>query len=252
MPPPQVTIIPPPAASIASATVLLPSATIQPTPTVGPTVDPACVLFNANSDLLLPIVNRDSELSRDFEPPDLITPSLAYRNAYIVPIKIRQLVVEPLRKLFGAANEADLNIIAVSGYRSYEEQAVAYDKWQQRYPNRASTISAPPGHSEHQLGTAIDFSTSTMEEQYGELFHTDFFILPEGRWLYDNSAKFGFVLSYPAWAEKVTGYQWEPWHYRYVGVELAQYLVTYKMTLTEYVKQCAPTPTPQPTSLTHP
>ena len=203
-------------------------------------IDPECEPYRANLDLLMPVVNRDSGLTRDFEPPDLETPSLLYRNSYIVPIKIRKAVVQPLKDVLAAANDFGLQIIAVSGYRSYEEQAVTYEKWQRLYPDRASTISAEPGHSEHQLGTAIDFSTSYMEEQYGQFFHTDFFKLPEGRWLYDNSPKYGFTLSYPAWAEQTTGYQWEPWHFRYVGVELAQFLFERQMTLSEYIAKCAP------------
>lgn len=232
-PPPQVSI------TLAATPTPLPVSTPAPA-TAAPTADPECALYNANLDLLSPVVNRDAGLSSDFEPPDLETPSLLYRNSYIVPIKIRKAVVQPLKDMLAAANDFGLQIMAVSGYRSYEEQAVAYEKWQRQYPDRASTISAEPGHSEHQLGTAIDFSTSYMEEQYGQFFHTDFFKLPEGRWLYDNSPKYGFTLSYPAWAEQTTGYQWEPWHFRYVGVELAQYLFERQMTLSEYVARCAP------------
>jgi D-alanyl-D-alanine carboxypeptidase len=240
VPPPQVTILQP----TASRTASLP-ATSQPRPSQvptlpSPTVDPECALFHASLDLLLPPVNRASGLTRDFEPDDLESPALAYRNAYIVPIKVRAPVIPPLLKLLGAANEAGMKIMAVSGYRSYEEQAVAYEKWRELYPDRASTISAEPGHSEHQLGTSIDFSTPALQEQYGEVFHTDFFRLAEGRWLYDYSPQYGFTLSYPAWAEQVTGYQWEPWHFRYVGVELAQYLFAEQITLTEYLSRCAP------------
>lgn len=212
-----------------------------PTP-AAPTaaLDPECELYRAGADLLTPVVNRESGLASDFEPPDLETPSLMYRNSYIAPIRIRAAAVQPLKDMLGAANDFGLQIMAVSGYRSYEEQAVAYEKWRRLYPDRASMISAEPGHSEHQLGTAVDFSAPFMEERYGQLFHTDFFKIDEGRWLYDNSAKYGFTLSYPAWAEQATGYQWEPWHFRYVGVELARYLFERKLTVSEYVAGCTP------------
>jgi D-alanyl-D-alanine carboxypeptidase len=245
VPPPQVTILQPSPTAAASPGPGQGQAATEPRPSPvpslpSPTVDSECALFHANLDLLLPLVNRDSGLTRDFEPADLETPALAYRNAYIVPIKIRAPVIQPLLRLLGAANEAGMKIVAVSGYRSYEEQAVAYEKWRELYPDRAPTISAEPGHSEHQLGTSIDFTTPTLQEQYDEVFHTDFFRFPEGRWLYDYSPQYGFTLSYPAWAEQVTGYQWEPWHFRFVGVELAQHLFAEKITLTEYLARCAP------------
>ncbi|MBM4422693.1 MAG: M15 family metallopeptidase [Chloroflexi bacterium] len=235
---------PPPQVQITFAGTPTPDPALAPIPktTLTATPDPACALYIADSHLLTPIVDRDSALTADYEPLDLETPSLAYRNSYIVPIRIRAEVIQPLKDMLGEANEFGLQIMAVSGYRSYEEQAVAYEKWKRLYPDRADTISAAPGHSEHQLGAAIDFSAPFMEEQYGQLFHTDFFKIDEGRWLYDNSPRFGFTLSYPAWAEQTTGYQWEPWHFRYVGVELAQELVSRKITLAEYLAQCAPAP----------
>ncbi len=235
-PPPQVTIIQ--QTTVPALLTLPPAATASLLPTATP--NPECALFDVNVDLLLPVVNRNSGLASDFEPPDLETPALAFRNAYIVPIRVRKVVLQPLYDLLAAANEAGLHVIAASAYRSYQEQAVAYETWKRRYPDRAETFSAAPGHSEHQLGTVVDFSTSFMQADYGEVFHTDFFKLAEGRWLYDYSPQYGFTLSYPAWAEQVTGYQWEPWHFRYVGVALAQYLFEKKMTLTEYLGRCAP------------
>jgi LAS superfamily LD-carboxypeptidase LdcB len=233
--------LPPPIVQITPGLTLSPTSPSASTPAPlapTPTINPECALFSANTDLLTPIVNRDSGLPPDFEPADLETPHLEFRNAYIVSIRVRQIVLEPLYQLLEAANAQGLQIIAASGYRSYEEQAVAYESWKKEFPDRADTISAKPGHSEHQLGTAIDFSASYMQEEYGQVFHTDFYKKPEGWWLYENSYKYGFTLSYPAWAEQVTGYQWEPWHFRYVGVELATYLFEAKRTLKEYLAGC--------------
>lgn len=203
------------------------------------TVDPECALYQANLDLLTPVVNRDAGLDRNFVPANLQTPQIAFRNAYIVPVQVPGVVLPPLYDLLNVSNEAGLQLMVVSGYRSWSEQQLAYEKWTQLYPDRVSEISALPGYSEHQLGTAIDFSTPYMEEQYQNLFHTNFFYTVEGQWLNDNAAKFGFTLSYPSWATAVTGYAWEPWHFRYVGVALAQELNERQLTLIEYVRVCA-------------
>ena len=216
----------------------LPSPTAPPTFAV-PTVDPECALYQANLDLLAPIVNRDAELARDFVPANLQTPQLAYRNAYIVPVTVREAVLQPLYDLLAVSNDSGLQIMVVSGYRSWTEQKIAYDKWTELYPDRAPEISALPGHSEHQLGTAVDFSTPYMEGLYQNLFHTNFFYTVEGQWLNDNAAKFGFTLSFPSWGIEQTGFAWEPWHFRYVGVALAQELNERQLTLIEYVRVCA-------------
>lgn len=240
-PAPTPTFTPVPATAVptlAATPTNLPSPTAPPTLAV-PTTDPECVLYQANLDLLTPIVTRDIEVSRDFIPTNLETPSLAYRNSYIVPIQLRDIVIGPLKAMLEASNQAGLQITAVSGYRSWSEQQIAFEKWNQLYPDRAASFSAQPGHSEHQLGTAVDFSTPYMESLYDNLFHTNFYYTPEGQWLNDNAASFGFTLSYPSWAVDETGYEWEPWHYRYVGVQLAQELSERRLTLIGYMVGCS-------------
>jgi len=135
-------------------------------------------------------------------------------------------------------NQAGLSIWVMSGYRSYSDQELAYEKWLKLYPDRAPDISAVPGHSEHQLGTVVDFSTPYMDNLYNDFFNVAFFNTPEGQWLNKQAAYYGFTLSYPAWATQVTGYAYEPWHYRYVGI-LARDLLTRNVTLTQYLHECA-------------
>jgi len=224
--------------TVEATPTLLPSPTPPPT-LAEPTTDPECALYQANPDLLTPIVNHDIELEKTFVPPDLETPQLAYRNAYVVPITIRHVVIQPLLDMMTASNNAGVQIMVVSGYRSWAEQQAAYEKWSQLYPDRANGISALPGHSEHQLGFAIDFSTPYMEGLYQNLFHTNFYYTAEGQWLNENAAKFGFTLSFPSWGVDQTGYAWEPWHYRYVGVALAQELIDRHVTLIEYIRECS-------------
>ena len=224
--------------AIIATPTTLPSPTAPPTVAV-PTTDPECAQYRNNLDLLAPVVSRDVELDKNFAPPDLETPELAYRNAYVVPVTVRHIVLQPLYDMLNASNDAGMQLMVVSGYRSYAEQKVAYDKWTQLYPDRANGISALPGHSEHQLGLAIDFSTPYMEGLYQNLFHTNFFYTVEGQWLNENAARFGFTLSFPSWGVEQTGFDWEPWHFRYVGVDLAQELSDRRITLTEYIRECS-------------
>lgn len=224
--------------AIIATPTTLPSPTAPATVAL-PTTDPECARYHTNLDLLAPVVGRDVELDRNFVPPDLETPQLAFRNAYVVPVTLRRLALQPLYEMLNASNDAGMQIMVVSGYRSYTEQKVAYDKWTQLYPDRANGISALPGHSEHQLGLAIDFSTPYMEGLYQNLFHTNFFYTVEGQWLNENAAGFGFTLSFPSWGVEQTGFDWEPWHFRYVGVDLAQDLSDRRITLTDYIRECS-------------
>ena len=105
-------------------------------------------------------------------------------------------------------------------------------------PETASILSAPPGFSEHQLGTTIDFSSHELPGIVGEpeiQFHTYFYQTSEGIWLADNAHQYGFALSYPREAFELTGFYYEPWHFRYVGIELATMLYENGTFLTDYL-----------------
>ena len=95
----------------------------------------------------------------------------------------------------------------------------------------AARVSAKPGHSEHQLGTTIDFTTPRVDYDLVESFGAT----PEGQWLAQNAGRFGFVMSYPQDKEQVTGYAYEPWHFRYVGVDVAAAVAESRLTLYEYL-----------------
>jgi D-alanyl-D-alanine carboxypeptidase len=92
--------------------------------------------------------------------------------------------------------------------------------------------SARAGHSEHQLGTALDFRSARGPDPWDL---EDWGATPEGRWLAENAHRFGFVMSYPAGQESVTCYIYEPWHYRYVGREVAQEVMASGLTLREWL-----------------
>ena len=186
-------------------------------------------------------------LSRDFVPVDLaklsgklpVTVTLGY------PTEIRQIVVEPLTKMIGDMLEADLQPQIISGYRSYSAQSIAWNKWLTKEPERASIVSAPPGFSEHQLGTTLDFGSPELADVVGDEdveFHTYFFKTSEGEWLAEHAHEYGFTLSYSREAFELTGFYYEPWHYRYVGREMATDLKNWEISLTEYLFENYPLP----------
>ncbi len=114
-----------------------------------------------------------------------------------------------------AAQADDLNIYSVSDYRSYIDQKIIYNNYCNRDgQEKADTYSARPGHSEHQSGMAIDLNHAG----------SDFDGTPEAIWIAEHCAEYGFIIRYPKDKSHITGYKYEPWHVRYVGVELAQAL----------------------------
>lgn len=129
-------------------------------------------------------------------------------------------------EMAGAAANEGLNIYISSGFRSYDYQAGLY----QRYVNRdgqaaADTYSARPGHSEHQTGLAFDLNTIS----------DSFANTPEGQWVAVHCHEYGFILRYPADKEEITGYKYEPWHLRYLGVEQATAVAESGLCLEEYL-----------------
>lgn len=124
-----------------------------------------------------------------------------------------------------AALDEGLDITFMSGFRSYGEQYEVYKGWNEVYASEADRISARPGHSEHQLGLAID--VNSIEFSFAET--------PEGLWLAENCYKFGFIIRYKEGTELITGYMYEPWHIRYLGKETAEKVHFSGLTLEEYL-----------------
>ena len=143
---------------------------------------------------------------------------------------IRSDVDQPLSNLFGAASTAGYDLMIGSGYRSANLQSTYYNGSVAAYGEDVANQSvAKPGQSEHQLGLAVDVSL-TSRECY---IDTCFGDISAGQWLAANSYKYGFILRYPADKVSITGYQYEPWHFRYVGIDLATALHESNLTLDE-------------------
>lgn len=223
---------------------LTPTTTIQPTLT--PTPIGSCVQRVPQDDLLT-IVTQKYGLGRDYAPSDLIPLAdyfpFSITNGY--PTQIRAVVLEPLKQLLADMEAFGLRPNIISGYRSYAQQNIAYQKWLEKEPERAAILSARPGHSEHQLGTVVDFGSPELASIVGDPtieFHTYFYKTSEGVWLAENAYIYGFTLSYPRSATETTGFFYEPWHFRYVGPELAAQLHETGQSLTEYQLGTMPEP----------
>ncbi len=157
----------------------------------------------------IPIVNKTYPLPAGYDPGDLTPEAL-----------------DAFTALVSAAAEDGIEIEFLSGYRSYGYQKSVHDNWIDKYGEaEADRVSARAGHSEHQLGLAIDVNELVLE----------FAEKPEGIWLKENCAKFGFIIRYPRGSEPITGYIYEPWHIRYLGEELAAEVTESGLTLEEYL-----------------
>lgn len=174
-------------------------------------------------DLIL--VNKYNYLSKDYQPDDLINIPLQYSYA---DNKIREHVYEEFKNMWYAANKEGLTLIVTSSYRSYDEQEKIHKSYaNQKGQEWADSVSARAGYSEHQTGLALDIVTynSTMD---------NFEDSEEFKWLKKNSYKYGFILRYPKDKTYITGYDYESWHYRYVGKKIAKEIHDQDITYDEY------------------
>ena len=173
----------------------------------------------------LVLVNKYNYLPDNYEIEDLVNMSI---KVAFSGKKIKKEVYDAFYNLSMDARKDDLTIVANSTYRDYNYQAALYKRYKNnKGQNYADSYAARPGHSEHQTGLAIDVSTlnSSMEN-----FHeTD-----EYTWLINNAHKYGFILRYPEGKEYITGYNYESWHYRYVGVDVATQIKNENITFDEY------------------
>ncbi|MBQ9318044.1 MAG: M15 family metallopeptidase [Bacilli bacterium] len=172
------------------------------------------------------LTNKFYQLQSDYEPNDLKDISNIY--SYGENQKLRNDAFNAFIQMFKDAKKENITLIINSSYRSYQEQEKIYNKYVARYgEEEAKKKAAKPGHSEHQTGLAADIQTYNSNQDNFE--ETDAF-----RWLQNNAYKYGFILRYPKDKEYLTGYSYESWHYRYVGLEIAQYIHENNITFDEY------------------
>ena len=174
------------------------------------------------------LINRDHPIGKDYYPRDLVEPKVLGGGE---ATRMRPEAAAALEELFAAAKEEGLFLAAVSGYRSYGQQASIFDRKLQKVDRQtAQRTVAPPGCSEHQLGLAMDLGTkkeTRLTAAFGET--------PEGQWVAANAHRFGFIIRYKAEWEEITGYAYEPWHIRYVGKDHARNIFNWNIPLEEYI-----------------
>ena len=171
------------------------------------------------------LVNKYNYLRDDFVPNNLVEMTTPYSKEGIYLVEEAR---DNFYKLVDKAKEEGLTIRAISAYRGYTYQKRLYDKYVEADGvNKADTYSARPGFSDHQTGLAIDVdNTITSFENFTNT--------KEYQWMLDNSYKYGFILRYPSGKESITTYQFESWHYRYVGLKLAKKIKASNLTFDEY------------------
>jgi len=186
-----------------------------------------------NPDDLLVLVNKENNLPASYVPKDLVIPNVPFSFQGEDQKKhLRKAAALALEELIAKAAEAGHKIYAVSGYRSYERQKAIFLGNVQKFGfKKTNTFSAVPGQSEHQTGLAMDVSSESVNYRLVNNFGET----PEGKWLNDNAHLFGFIIRYPKDKVDITGYQYEPWHIRYVGIESATAIKMNSLTLEEYL-----------------
>jgi len=181
------------------------------------------------SDAILIRVNKKNALPHDYIPKDLVNISTLVKTTSIICIK--QYVVPYLKNMMEDAQSEGVQLVVASGFRRPEIQGLIYKIWEAILGEKVKEEVAEPLHSEHQLGTTLDFAGAS--NNYigadGEFDET-----PEDLWLKENSYKYGFVMSYPENKSLITGYVYEPWHYRFVGIPVAKIIYEKQISVEEY------------------
>lgn len=192
----------------------------------------------AKPDDIAVLVNKKFALPADYKPKDLVEPNIPFIFKEKSEKRLlRKPAAEALEKLVAGAKKDGILLAGVSGYRSYETQKSLFNNYVKSDGEEAARkYSAEPGHSEHETGLAIDMSGSD-----GKCAATDCFGgTKEAKWLAEHAPEYGFIIRYPKGKESITGYQYEPWHIRYVGTQMAQEIAAKGLTLEEYLQNSVP------------
>ena len=192
-------------------------------------VEDTSVLTSASkakgNDLIL--VNKQNFLENNYVPENLVRPNIPFlEDCTEEEMQLQKHAAKALERLVNAAKDENITLIGSSGYRSYQTQVEVYNS----YCKKSYTLQyvASPGSSEHQTGLAIDITNSS------RCFDKN---SKEAKWLADNAYKYGFILRYLEGKTDITGYNYEPWHIRYVGKKVAKEIYNNSETLEEYLER---------------
>lgn len=220
------------AASTAAPTAPRSSATSRPAPTPSPSATRGFDLRQHSIDdpgSIWVVVDKRRPLSpKSWVPRDLVQPAVPHTN---VP-RLRKPAAAALERMVSAARRDGVGVVSLSAYRAYTMQRSIYERNVASMGKAATErLTARPGYSEHQTGLADDLGDASGRCPIAACFATT----PAGRWLAANAWRYGWILRYPKGEQAVTGIQWEPWHYRWVGTGLSKHMHATRQTLLERV-----------------
>lgn len=190
-------------------------------------------LLNIKNNSLMMLVNRNNTLSSDYVPDELVLSEIDFVS-YIETRYLAKSTAEAAKAMFEAAKEDGITLLGASGYRSYEVQESLYNS---RVVNEgqeeADRYTAKPGQSEHQTGLALDILSEDYQDMDDNFDSTEAYA-----WLKENCYKYGFILRYMKGKENITGFLYEPWHYRYIGnSEVAKEIMDRNLTFEQYIEE---------------
>ena len=198
------------------------------------TRDRETAMKDAEAKGLLILVNKTHPVDQNYKPDDLekikdYAPDRSETTRYM-----RAEAAEAFHQMVDKAAEDGIELKMTTAYRSFDFQKILFDNYvAQKGEEQANTFSAKPGQSEHQTGLAVDVSSPSVDYQLSD----DYGKTKEGKWIADHAYRFGFILRFPKGKEDVTGYQYEPWHLRYVGLAAAKEIHDEDLTLEEYLQK---------------
>ncbi|TVY06902.1 M15 family metallopeptidase [Paenibacillus cremeus] len=197
------------------------------------TINATPVLVTNPNDFLV-LVNKHNMLPTGYKPDDLTEPNIPFLfKEHTEKRMMRKEAAAALEQLFAGARKDGIALAGVSAFRSFSTQQAVFSQYaKQDGAAKAQTYSALPGTSEHQTGLAIDLSGKDGKCAAADCFDGT----AEAEWIAAHSAEYGFILRYPKGSESLTGYQYEPWHIRYVGREAALDMVKKGLVLEQYVQ----------------
>ncbi len=181
---------------------------------------------------ILVLVNKYHVVSKDYRPINMVTIDDKYGT--YSNMELKDVAYEAYKKMYNDAVNMGFDLKLCSTMRSYETQKTLYSNSLKNRGRQTTNIrSAYPGRSEHHTGFALDITSASM----GWGLSQDFADYPDGKWINEHCHEYGFILRYPKGKTEITGYDYEPWHFRYVGVEVATYIMENDLTLEEYLTE---------------
>jgi LAS superfamily LD-carboxypeptidase LdcB len=177
------------------------------------------------------LVNKEYMIGADYVPDDLVMPDVKKSSSAVL---MRKEAAQALEEMFAAAKEEKITLVAVSGYRSYQTQKTMYNNRLEKM-GRDDGLVSYPGASDHQTGLGADILNYAWTQKDG--MNKEFAKTEEAQWMEAHCQEFGFVLRYMEDKEEITAIKFEPWHFRYVGKEAAEYMMENHLSLEEFTEE---------------